>query len=113
MTHLGHYRSPALLQSANAKISGWRVGSQTRAEGEAMMSRTAVTFVVLFCSIAAAGAQDARPVWLSKDAIQSRNFSPKPKLAAMCGPAGCCSDPRCAPRYGCENGPNGQSTCTT
>ena len=76
------------------------------------MIRTALAFLVLLCSLAAAGAQDARPVWLPKDAIQARNFSPKTKLAAACGPAGCCSDPRCAARFGCEWNSNGQSTCT-
>jgi hypothetical protein len=76
------------------------------------MVRTALTFLVLLCSLAVAGAQDARPVWVAKDAIQSRNFSPKSKFAAVCGPAGCCSDQRCAGRYGCENNSTGQSTCT-
>ena len=78
-----------------------------------MTIRTALTCLALFCSLGAAGAQDAPPVRLSMDAIvQSHNFSPIRKFAAVCGPAGCCSNQRCAQHYGCENNRNGQSTCT-
>ena len=76
------------------------------------MLRAALVVVALFSSLAAAAAQDARPAWSPKDTIQSRNYSPKTKFAAACGPAGCCSDQRCAARYGCEHNSNGQSTCT-
>ncbi|MGY3581427.1 hypothetical protein ACVIGB_000503 [Bradyrhizobium sp. USDA 4341] len=76
------------------------------------MIRASLTALMLIGSLAAAGAQDIRPFWSTKDAIQARNYSPKVKIAAVCGPAGCCSDQRCASRYGCENNSTGQSTCT-